>query len=96
MRHNIRKQSSTISERRVYEVLKELHIPFRHRWRIGGYEADFVLKDKIILEVDGHLQNPFKNKTFADLGYVPMHISNKTTGDHEQLTKLIKHIYGTI
>lgn len=77
-------------------MLKELHIPFKHRWRIGGYEADFLLGDRIILEVDGHFQNPLKNKKFADLGFVPMHISNKATEDSEYLTKLIKNIYGTI
>lgn len=75
MRYNISKKSSTKSERILYEVLKELHIKFKHRWILNGREVDFLI-GKYVLEIDGHLQDPEKNHMLAELGYIPIHLTN--------------------
>ena len=90
MRRITRKQS-TKSERRVYEVLKELKIPFKHRWMICGKEADFVI-GKTILEIDGHPQEGNKNHILAEAGYTPLHLTNEEVKDTNKLIKLIKQI----
>lgn len=71
----IQKRHSTKPERIVYEVLKELRIPFRHRWIINGREVDFII-GKIALEIDGHDQDGEKNHMLAELGYIPIHLHN--------------------
>lgn len=75
MRKNIKKKDSTKQERIVYEVLKSLHIPFKHRWIIQGREVDFVI-GKVALEIDGHDQDGEKNHILAELGYIPIHLHN--------------------
>lgn len=75
MRYNILKKNSTKSERIVYEVLKSLHIPFKHRWIINGREVDFII-GKYALEIDGHHQDAEKNHMLAELGYIPIHLTN--------------------
>lgn len=77
MRYNITKKSSTKPERIVYEVLKELNIPFKHRWLINGREVDFLIFDKICIEIDGHEQDEVKNKILAESGYIPIHFENR-------------------
>ena len=75
MRRNLTKQKTTKSERLFYECLKELHIPFKHRWIIQGKEVDFLI-DKYVIEIDGHEQNTDKNEMLASLGYIPLHLHN--------------------
>jgi len=77
MRYNIKKQNSTKAERIFYEVLKELKIPFKHRWIINGREIDFLLWDKICIEIDGHEQDGEKNHQLVELGFIPIHLNNK-------------------
>ena len=71
----ITKKHSTKAERRFYEVLKELHIPFKHRWLIGGKEVDFII-GRYAIEIDGHEQNGVKNHFLAERGYIPLHFQN--------------------
>lgn len=92
MRYNITKKSSTTHERIVYEVLKELHVPFKHRWLIKGHEVDFLIFDKICLEIDGHDQDTYKNELLAKSGYVPLHFNNNEVS-RESIINLIKN-YG--
>jgi very-short-patch-repair endonuclease len=75
MRHNVLKHKSTKPERIFYEVLKELRIPFRHRWIINGREVDFII-GIFAIEIDGHEQDGEKNRMLAELGYVPIHLNN--------------------
>lgn len=75
MRYNILKKNSTRAERIVYEALKSLHIPFKHRWIINRREVDFII-GKYVLEIDGHEQDGEKNHMLAELGYVPIHLHN--------------------
>ncbi len=75
MRYNVLKRHSTKCERIVYELLKELKIPFKHRWIIGGHEIDFLI-GKYILEINGHEQVGSRNHKLAELGYVPIHFQN--------------------
>ena len=42
MRYNLK--NSTRAERIVHEILKELKLPFRHRWLVNGREVDFIVK----------------------------------------------------
>jgi very-short-patch-repair endonuclease len=90
MRFQITKKSSTIHERIVYEVLKEFHVPFKHRWIIGGREVDFLIFDNICLEIDGHDQDTVKNELLAKLGYVPIHLNNNEV-NRESIINLIKN-----
>jgi very-short-patch-repair endonuclease len=76
MRYNISKNRSTKAERIVYELLKELKIPFKHRWIIDGCEIDFVI-GKHLLEIDGHLQDSSKNNKMFQKGYIPIHFTNQ-------------------
>ncbi len=75
MRYNISKTRSTKAERIVYELLKELHIPFKHRWIIGGREVDFLI-GKHVIEIDGHKQSSSKNISLVKQGYIPIHFNN--------------------
>ena len=70
------KKHSTKQERIFYEVLKELKIPFKHRWLIVGREIDFVIFDNVCIEIDGHKQDGKKNAELATAGYVPIHLHN--------------------
>ena len=76
MRHTVLRKHSTKAERIFYEALKELHIPFKHRWTIHGREVDFLLWDKVVIEIDGHEQEGEKNHFLAELGYIPIHLHN--------------------
>ena len=91
MRYNLTKKHSTKAERRVYEVLKELKIPFKHRWIVKGLEVDFLL-GKTILEINGHPQDGERNHKLADAGYIPVHLTNEEVKDTNKLTELIKQI----
>lgn len=88
MRHNITKKHSTKTERIVYEVLKEMKIPFKHRWLIQGYEVDFVI-GRYVLEINGHEQNVEKNNLMVKLGYTPIHLHNSEIS-RENIKQIIK------
>ena len=70
-------RNSTKIERIVAEQLRYNHIPFEQSVVIGGREVDFVIADKIILEVDGILhkdpdiqkRDAKKSKMLSDIGY---------------------------
>lgn len=81
---------STKSERIFAEVLKGNHIPFRAKARIGTYEVDFLIRDKVIVELNGHDQSEERNNYFVTHGYVPVHISNEELKHNRELiiTKL--------
>lgn len=86
MRLNLNKKNTTKPERVVYEVLKELRIPFRHRWYINGREVDFVI-GTLCLEINGHEQDEIKNLMLIESGFTPVHIHNtEVTKSH------IKHL----
>lgn len=59
----------------VYEVLKEIRLPFRHRWLLDKYEVDFLIGN-IVLEVNGHEQDVQRNNKLVELGYIPLHLHN--------------------
>lgn len=88
MRHNITKKHSTKTERIVYEVLKEMKIPFKHRWLIQGYEVDFLI-GRYVLEINGHEQNVEKNNLMVKLGYTPIHLHNSEIS-RENIKQIIK------
>lgn len=71
----ITRKNSTKAERRVYELLKKHHIPFRFKNKINGREVDFII-GKYAVEIDGHKQDGFKNEMLAKEGYTPIHIEN--------------------
>ncbi len=75
MRYNISKNNSTKAERRVYELLKRLHIPFKHRWKIKNHEVDFIIGNYAI-ELDGHPQKALRNQFLVKEGYIPIHFTN--------------------
>lgn len=89
MRYNIDKKKSTKPERTVYEVLKELKIPFKHRWIIQGRECDFVIGN-VVLEIDGHEQDSKKNENLIELGFTPIHLHNSEI-NRKSIIKLLKN-----
>lgn len=84
------KKSSTKSERKFYEILKEMKVSFKHRWIIQGFEVDFLVKNYAI-EINGHIQNTKKNEFLAELGYIPIHLSNNEI-TREKIINLLKNI----
>lgn len=85
----IQKKHSTKHERVFYEVLKELKIPFKHRWIIQGRECDFLIGN-VCIEIDGHEQDGNKNHIFAELGYIPIHLHNSEI-NRQNIIKLINN-----
>jgi len=90
MRYNIYKKHSTRHERLFYEVLKEMKIPFKHRWIIHGKEIDFVIGEYAI-EIDGHEQDTDKNEFLINHGYIPIHLHNSEI-TKKNIIKLIKQL----
>jgi len=87
MRHELlklTKRKSTKAERVFAEVLKEHHIPFRTKVRIGKYEVDFLIGNKVV-EINGHEQDPDRNNYLMSLGYVPIHFSNSEITNNRKL-----------
>lgn len=89
-RYNILKKHSTKAERIVYEVLKELKIPFRHRWIVSGREIDFIV-GRHAIEIDGHPQDSYKNEELVKQGYLPHHLNNSEV-TKDKVINLIKQI----
>lgn len=74
--------NSTKEERRVGELLKRNKIKFKTKWRIGQYEADFVI-GRVVVECDGSIHqstNTQKDIYFASQGYVTLHVSRLGKG----------------
>lgn len=91
-RRNLLKKHSTYPERVVYEILKELRIPFKHRWLVGGREIDFLIGN-LAIEIDGHPQNGEKNQLLLALGLTPVHISNdQIINNRDELKEFIKEL----
>lgn len=90
MRYNIDTKHSTKPERIVYEVLKEMKVPFRHRWIISGREIDFVIGN-YALEINGHEQDTDKNELLVKEGYIPIHVHNSEV-NRENIKKLINKL----
>jgi len=80
---------STKAERRFYECLKALRIPFKHRWMIQDKEIDFIV-GKYAIEINGHKQNTDKNEMLVSAGYIPIHFSNDDTLDKNNLINILK------
>ena len=76
MRSIITKKNSTKPERILAENLKRSHIPFRHRLKIKGYEVDFLIGDRIVVEIGNHKGNPIKNSAIISAGYDILTYSN--------------------
>jgi len=81
MRYNVLNRNSTKAERKFYELLKALKIPFRHRWLISGREVDFLI-GKYVIEVDSHAQDVSKNIMLVKKGYIPLHIKSNDIGEY--------------
>ena len=77
----------------MYELLKELHVPFKHRWILNGKEIDFLIGN-VVLEIDGHDQNSEKNLKLIEMGYVPIHFSNQEIINNREIIKkeLLKYV----
>ena len=79
--NSLTKKYSTKSERRFLELLKELHIPFQSKVKIGGREVDFLI-NKYAFELYCHKQDVNKNNMLVNLGFTPIHLDNKSIGPH--------------
>lgn len=71
----ISKSSSTKPERIFIEILKEKHIPFKHRVKVEDREIDFIIGHYAI-EIDGHRQSAQRNEWLFSNGYTPIHYTN--------------------
>ena len=93
MRYNVLSRRSTKYERIIYELLKELKIPFKHRWLIDDNEVDFLIGNYVI-EVNGHDQVGTRNHKLADLGYVPIHFQNsEIINDRNKIKNKLKELW---
>jgi very-short-patch-repair endonuclease len=92
MRYSIQKKHSTKPERIVYEILKELKIPFRHRWILRGREIDFIFGN-VALEIDGHEQDGKRNLDLIEMGYIPIHFSNQEVLNNRENIKAKIKLY---
>lgn len=66
----------TKPERIIARLLNEKRIPFKTKIKIGKYEVDFLI-GKLVIELDGHVQSVEKNNYLANLGYIPLHFTNR-------------------
>lgn len=92
MRQNLHTKNTTKFERKVYEVLKELRLPFKHRWLVEGREVDFIV-GTLAIEVDGHEQDVEKNNMLMRNGYTPIHLHNSEVNADFIKTILFKYDY---
>lgn len=53
----LKKGNSTKAERIFSEYLKALHLPFQTKVKIDGKEVDFLVANKLVVELDGHNPN---------------------------------------
>lgn len=81
---------STKSERIFAEVLKENHISFRAKARIGIHEVDFLI-GHLAVEINGHAQDEERNNDLIRLGYTPIHISNEDLKQNRK--RLLNKLY---
>lgn len=98
MRHTLLKLSrghSTKAERVFGEMLKSNHIPFKVKVRVANHEVDFLI-GRVIVEINGHEQDPLRNNKFVELGYIPIHFDNsEVLNNRELVNNKIKELYGT-
>jgi very-short-patch-repair endonuclease len=92
MRRNLYLSNTTKQERIVHEVLKELRIPFKHRWLVNGREVDFII-GALALEIDGHEQDTEKNNMLLLSGYTPVHLHNSEV-TRENIKQLLQNYNG--
>jgi hypothetical protein len=85
----IQKSSSTKSERRFGEILKKLHVPFKHRVILFGREIDFLIGNTAV-EIGDHPQDVSKNKKLLEGGYSLIFFSNVSLREAPDLVE--KHI----
>lgn len=84
-------RNSTKAERRFYELLKALKIPFKYHWMIRGREVDFLIGEHAI-EIDSHQQDVQKNVMLVEEGYIPLHLHSKDIGTY--LTTWLMNLHG--
>lgn len=66
------------------EVLKENQIPFRTKIKIAGREVDFLIRERFVVEINGHQQDAQRNNELITLGYVPIHFHNSEIKNNRQ------------
>ena len=94
------KKRSTHAERIFAECCKRLRIPYRFKEKVGGREVDFLI-GKYAIEIDGHSQDPEKNRTLIANGYSPIHFQNRHVSEgRNKIIEFLKplcqsHITGT-
>ena len=86
LRTNFKKKHYTRAERIFGRLLQEYRIPFRTKVIVAGREVDFLIGN-LAIEIDGHTQDGSKNKSLADLGYIPIHFNNKDIINNRELIK---------
>ena len=93
---NLAKNKSTKSERKIAEILKKNHIPFKTKWKVNGKEVDFLI-GKVICEIDGNVHKNIdakREQMLWNMGYIPIHISIREIYEdkaiEEKILSLIK------
>ena len=87
----LRKGKSTRAERIIGEFLKTHRIQFRTKVRLFGREIDFLVKDKFVIEIGNHPQDPEKNKMLLEAGYHLQQLTNREIISQDRI-KLEKHL----
>ena len=90
--NRISRKNATRSERRLLELLKKLHIPFRAKVKINKREVDFVI-GKYAIDIDCHVQDPMKNRMLMAEGYIPIHFNNAEIKQTQSIIKWLEVIF---
>lgn len=89
--NKLSKRQSTKAERKFMELLKQNHIKFLYKQKVGGREIDFII-GKYAIEIDGHKQDSSKNEMLAERGFIPIHYENN---EIKNIKKCLSQIFQT-
>ena len=97
-------KKNTKIERVVADLLIKSKIPFQMKTLINGREVDFIIADKIILEVDGILHRKYSKQIkdvekmvmLSNLGYriFLRYTAKEIRLNKQKLINVIKNLYG--
>ena len=87
----LQKFNSTRPERIISEILKRNRIKFRAKVKFAGREVDFLVKEKFVIEIGNHPQDPEKNKMLLEAGYHLQQLTNQEIISQDRI-KLNKYL----
>lgn len=79
-----KKRRETWAEKKLRKMLDKKGMPYKQHQFISGFEVDFLIKDKLVVEVDGYIhlkpekarRDRIKNNLLMNLGYKLVRFTN--------------------